>query len=79
MKTKTQLKSMLKSGFFDAIYKECRLYGEIKGKVNFEYTYTVDFKTNEQKTDLVTEIQIEHKGLLWTFEIVKGVCLSIAY
>ena len=78
MKTKTQLKSMMKRGFVDDVYKECRLYGEIKRKIDFEYTYTVNFKTNEQKTDLVTEIQIEHKGLQWTFELVEGVCKSIA-
>lgn len=69
----------MKNGFLDDVYKECRRYGEIKSNFDFEYTYTVNFKTNERKTDLVTEIQIEYKDLLWTFELVKGLCTSAGY
>lgn len=52
MYTKTQLKSMVKNGLMDEVYIECRRYGEIKGKTSYEYTHTINFKTNEQKNRL---------------------------
>lgn len=71
--TKTQLKAQIdKGGSLDTVYKECRRYGEIIYKSDYEYTYTVNFKTNEKVTDLVTAIYISYKDLYWHFELVKG-------
>lgn len=79
MYTKTQLKNMVKNGLMDEVYVECRRYGEIKDKSSYEYTHTIDFKTNEKRTDFITVIVIEYKHLLWTFELVKGECIEIEY
>lgn len=79
MYTKTQLKNMVSNGLMDEVYKECRRYGEIKDKASYEYTHTIDFKTNEKRTDLVTVVVIEYKRIIWTFELVKGECTEIEY
>ena len=79
MYTKTQLKNMVKNGLMDEVYIECRRYGKIKGKSSYEYTHTINFKTNEKRTDLITSIIIEYKGIIWFFELVKGECIEIEY
>ena len=79
MYTKTQLKNMVSNGLMDEVYKECRRYGEIKDKASYEYTHTIDFKTNEKRNDLVTVVVIEYKRIIWTFELVKGECIEIEY
>ena len=79
MYTKTQLKNMVKNGLMDEVYVECRRYGEIKDKASYEYTHTIDFKTNKKRTDLVTVVVIEYKRIIWTFELVKGECIEIEY
>nr|DAJ98501.1 MAG TPA: hypothetical protein [Caudoviricetes sp.] len=79
MYTKTQLKSMVNSGLMNDVYKDCRRYGEIREIIDYEYTHTINFKTNEKRTDFITVVIIEYKNLLWTFELVKGECIEIEY
>lgn len=63
-----QLKAGINNGNLDAVYKDCRRYGVITGQTDYDY-----------RGDLMTTVCIDHKGLSFEFDLVRGEVVSAMF
>lgn len=66
--TLPQIKTGIKAGFLNDVYKEVRRYGVIKDTVNFQH-----------HGKYAMNIEISYKGLIFEFELCNGEVVYARY